>query len=140
MSVFVVDSSAAIKWFLDEEFTDCARRLLDSSHRLHGPELLHLEVDNLACKRMRRGEIDERGARSIREGIRQMPIEIHTNHAIAEPAFELALKTGRSLYDCIFLALAPSVDGTLVTADRRLIDGIQTTTWKKHVTWLGDLA
>lgn len=38
-----------------------------------------------------------------------------------KPAFQLSLRTGASVYDCLYVALAASEDCPLVTADRRLI-------------------
>lgn len=39
-------------------------------------------------------------------------------------ALELALMLGLPVYDCIYLALAERLDGTLITADKRFLDAL----------------
>ncbi len=57
MTRFVVDASAAIKWFLPEIHSTAALRLLDPSLELHAPDLLFPEVGNALWKLVKRGEI-----------------------------------------------------------------------------------
>jgi predicted nucleic acid-binding protein len=46
VTVFVVDASVVLKWFLPEIHSDVARRLLDTTHQYVAPDLLFPEVGN----------------------------------------------------------------------------------------------
>jgi predicted nucleic acid-binding protein len=46
LSLYVVDASAGIKWFVPEIDSDAALRLQDPAHQLHVPSLFDVEVAN----------------------------------------------------------------------------------------------
>jgi predicted nucleic acid-binding protein len=50
-SVFVVNASVVIKWFVPEIYSDRARRLLAATHQYLSPDLLFPEVGNAIWKR-----------------------------------------------------------------------------------------
>ena len=54
MSLFVVDASVAIKWFLPEIHSDAALPLLAHKHLLHAPDLIFSEFGNVLWKRVRK--------------------------------------------------------------------------------------
>ena len=136
MSSFVVDASVAAKWLFEEAHTEEALRLLDGRNRLHAPDFLLIEVDNIICKRIRRGKIGEDGGREARAGLRRFPVQHHASQGLLDPAYEIANRTRRSLYDCLYLALAVMLDMRMVTADRRLYDGLADGPFAKHVMWV----
>ena len=119
MSLYVVDSSVAAKWFFPEPHSDKALELLDDRHELHAPDLLLMEVDSVVCKRIRTREITVRIGREIRAAVRQTPMRLHPSESLLEPAFELAVASRQSVYDCVFLALAVLLRARMVTADQR---------------------
>jgi len=47
VSVFVVDASVVIKWFVPEIHSEAARRLLAKAHQYLSPDLLFPEVGNV---------------------------------------------------------------------------------------------
>jgi predicted nucleic acid-binding protein len=47
MSLFVVDASVGVKWFVPEVHSDAARRLQDPVHQLHVPTLFDVEIGNI---------------------------------------------------------------------------------------------
>jgi predicted nucleic acid-binding protein len=57
---------------------------------------------------------------------------------LLEPAFDIALVTGRTLYDSIYLALATAMDCKLVTADQKFYNAIQNTPFASSVLWVAD--
>ena len=138
MSRFVVDASVAAKWFFEESHTVESSALLSTSHELHGPDLMLLEVDNVVCKRLRRGEVSRENAEVVRVALRRMPVRLHTSRELLDAAFEIAAGTGRSLYDCIYLALAVALDARMVTADRRFYEGIRSTHFATSAVWIAD--
>ena len=54
------------------------------------------------------------------------------------PAFEIALTTGRTVYDCHYLALAASLGCRLMTADQRLYNALQGGPFAADVLWVAD--
>lgn len=138
MSVLVVDASVAAKWFFNEVHSADALQYLTADNQLHAPDFILLELDNLVCKRFRRSEITESEARDLREAFRTLPFELHPILNIADGGFELAIQTGRSLYDCLYVALAIAIDATVVTADRRLFDALEGRDLGPYVTWVAN--
>ncbi len=139
MSVFVVDACVAAKWVFPESHTENSLRLLADRNRLHAPDFLFAELDNVVCKRIRRGEINRVEGNRVREALRRFPIQTHSFLPLLDPGVEIAVRSGRSLYDCLYVALAVLLDGRMVTADRRLHDGLTAGPFSKHVLWVEEL-
>ncbi len=139
MSVFVVDASVVAKWFFPESHTENSLRLLADRNRLHAPDFLFAELDNVVCKRIRRGEINRVEGDRIREALRRFPIQTHSFLALLDPGYEIAVRSGRSVYDCLYVALAVLLDGKMVTADRRLHDGLAAGPLSKNLLWIEEL-
>jgi predicted nucleic acid-binding protein len=139
MSVFVVDASVAAKWVFPESYTESSLRLLADRNRLHATDFLFAELDNVVCKRIRRGEINRTEGNRVREALRRFPIQTHSFLPLLDPGYELAVRSGRSLYDCLYVALAILLDGKMVTADRRLYKGLAAGPLSKILLWIEDL-
>ena len=139
MKVFVVDASVAAKWFLEEEHTAAALRLLEVADFLHAPELFSLELDHVLCKKVRRGELTQELGEEIREALDQFPIQMFPSDWLRDLAFVIAGATGRALYDCPYLALAVLVGAPLVTADRKLYDALAQGPLAPYLCWVEDI-
>ncbi len=120
MSVWVVDCSVALKWYVPEQHSQSASRLLDGQQELHAPDLLLPEFGNCLWKKCRLGELPETESRSILPALGKVPIRIHSSEVLLEAALELALHTARTVYDSLYIALAMLLDCPFVTADQRL--------------------
>ena len=140
MSVYVVDASVAAKWFLDEPHSDAALAVLSDRNQLHAPDFFLMEIDSVLCKWIRRGEITEAEGSRIRTTLREFPVQRHNFLPLLDPAYAMANHTGRSLYDCLYVALAVLLGGQVVTADRRLYDGLARSEFSEHVVWVEDAA
>lgn len=57
MTQYVVDASVVIKWFVPENYSEYADRLLNNSYNLLVPDLLIAEVCNILWKKVRLGQI-----------------------------------------------------------------------------------
>ena len=68
-----------------------------------------------------------------------MPIQSYPSTALRERAFELALETKSSIYDCLYLALAEVLDGRMVTADRKFFQSLQDSPLRDRMLWVEDL-
>ena len=120
MSVFVVDASVVVKWFVPEIHSDAARRLLTSPHEYFAPDLLFAEAANTIWKKIRRGELSiEDGPRLVAD-IGRVAVESVPCRALAEDAYALANASGQTVYDALYVALAVRLDTRLITADSRL--------------------
>jgi predicted nucleic acid-binding protein len=135
----VVDASVAVKWFVPEEHSAEAIQLLDVGFRRHIPVLLHSEVGQTIWKKVhQRKEIEAGDGRLILRGLMVAAIELHAVTPLLEPAFDIALTTGRTVYDSIYLALAVALGCKLVTADQKLYDALRGGPFNDDVLWVAD--
>lgn len=65
-----------------------------------------------------------------------IPVSRHTDGPLIKAAFELAEKTGRTVYDSLYLALANKLGGQVVTADDRFVNALSATPWAKMIVAL----
>lgn len=138
--IVVVDASVAAKWFFTgEEHSEAALNLLDNPFELHAPEFFFLEVDSILSKRTRRRELSEIEAFEIHDEVRSIPIQFYPTLALQERAFEMALETGRSIYDCVYLTLSELLEGRMVTADRKFFQALDGGPLSSLVLWIEDL-
>jgi hypothetical protein len=135
----IVDASVAVQWFLPERNSEAAVRLRGKEYQLFAPNLLFLEINNVLLKHVRRKEISRATAGRIRAAIAHSPILVHSDRMLLDPAYALADQTGCSLYDALYLALAVNLHGQLVTADRRLYNGLASSLYSKYILWVEDL-
>ena len=139
MNIRIVDASVAAKWFAEEQFADDARRLISENNQLHVPDFFLLEMDNVLVKWIRRGLITEPEGMDVRSILRQLPIYTHPTGELRDFAYSIANQTGRSFYDCTYLALTILLDGQMVTADRRFYDALSTGPFTKHLLWVENI-
>ncbi len=137
MKSIVVDASVAAKWFLPEPQAEIALNLLDGKHNLMAPDLFQIEFGNIVWKCHQRNLLS---ADELTEIVRQfllLPVEIYASESFVSFAVELAVTTGRTVYDSLYLALAIKQDAVFVTADERFANAIKTGPFAKHVRLLG---
>ncbi|HUY87854.1 MAG TPA: type II toxin-antitoxin system VapC family toxin [Pirellulales bacterium] len=139
MSLYIVDASVGVKWFVPEVDSDAAQRLQNPVHQLHVPSLFDVEVANTIWKKLRRGELSSATANSIVAQLPSIPVARHADAPILKAAFELAEKTGRTVYDSLYLALAENLAGQLVTADDRFVNALSGTPWAPLMMALGQV-
>jgi len=137
MKPCVVDASVVAAAFFQEDFADQARALLLSGREMLAPDLACAELANVIWKRFTRGEIDQDEAGKLLADFLRLGLDITPSGDLAEPALQLALATGRTVYDCLYLALAVRTDTALFTADKRLVNALADTPLAKHIAWIG---
>jgi predicted nucleic acid-binding protein len=135
---YVVDASVVIKWFVPEILEAEAKRWLDPSNVFYAPDLLLPECGNILWKKARLKEITEAEASKIAGALMSAPISLSSSLDLMPDALTLALTTGRTVYDCMYLASAIKHGCQLVTADRKFYNAIQLTTRKTYVVWVAD--
>jgi predicted nucleic acid-binding protein len=139
MTPDVVDSSVVIKWFVPEVLSAEAIRLRDSGRPLHAPDFLDVEVTNIAWKKIRRGVMSRTDGDFIISQLPFLPLIRHPTGPLVPVAFDLADRTARTVYDCLYLALAVQLGGQMVTADERLVNALASTPWAGNILRLQDV-
>jgi predicted nucleic acid-binding protein len=140
MTIYVVDSSVAIKWYVPEIHKAAADRVLASGAALHAPDFLDVEMAAILWKKLRRGELTRLDADDILSDLAGITaLARHMSSPLVVRAFDLANQTGRTVYDSLYLSLAVQLSGQLVTADDRLANAIATTPWAAHILKLQDV-
>lgn len=139
MSLFVVDASVAIKWFLPENHSEAALRLLTQPHTLHAPDLIFSEFGNVLWKRVRRNEISKKEADAILEGLRTLNLQVQPSQALIPLALEIACGENRTVYDSLYLAAAIALQSPLITADARFFRALIKGPFSAHLLWVEDI-
>jgi predicted nucleic acid-binding protein len=139
LSRYTIDASIAIKWFIPEEGSDSALRLL--AEDLLCPDLLFPEVGNILWKKMRRGEIHEDKGQAVLNVLSRGQMEVHASSSsqLLGSTLAIANETGLTFYDALYVSLAVLEGPPLVTADRKLVRKLEKTRFATHVVWVGDL-
>jgi len=137
---YVVDASVAAKWYFPEPLSERADALLEQRSEILAPDVLLIEIAQLAWKRARRGEIGEANADRIVAELRKVPFELKPTADLVTAALPLALHRGFTLTDAFYIALAVQAGCPLVTADRRLYDALRAGSLAENALWLGDFS
>jgi len=139
VSRYVVDASVAIKLFVPEIHSEDAIRVRHSHYRLHVPALITLELGNVLAKKIRRGELTRAEGDVILRELKHLPLQRHADERLFPAAYQLALDTQRSVYDCLYLALAEAIDGVMITADHKFYSSLTGSSYGRRVLWVEDL-
>jgi predicted nucleic acid-binding protein len=137
LSLYVVDANVVAKWFVPERLSEEAVRLLDERHELASPDLLWPELGSLLWKKARAGELTRQQAARIVQALDQVPMTVFPSRLVLEGALEIALGTGRSVHDSVYVALAVALECPLVTADERLVNALKGGSLASYVRWVG---
>jgi predicted nucleic acid-binding protein len=139
VSLFVVDASVAIKWFLPEIHSDAALRLLAGEHALHAPDLIFSEFGNVLWKRVRKREISKAEASATIEALLSVPLRVQSSQALIPLALEIACSENRTVYDSLYLAAAIVHQFPVVTADAKLYRALRRGPFSAHLLWIEDV-
>lgn len=118
---YVLDASVLASYLLRGPAGEGWKRLSAAGVRPAAPDWAYIEISSALWKAVRKG-LDADEAVGLLTQLRRLAIDWHPAEPLVPRAFSLAVKTGCTPYDGIYLALAFTLNGTLVTADRKLID------------------
>ena len=136
----VVDASVALKWALTESDSEAARYLVNRRVQMAAPGLLRAETANALWKRVHRNELTLAQALLCWDALVKVPMDLHPIEGLAQRALEHAASTERTVYDCLYLALAEELGVCLVTADERFRNALLGTPGVPRVLLLGEAA
>jgi predicted nucleic acid-binding protein len=140
LSAIVVDASVGVKWFVPEVHAAEARQWRNGPDELHAPALFFdLEIANILWKKVGRAEITRADAYLILGQLPVLPVTRHPEYPLLASAFDLANRTQRTVYDCVYLALAVQLSGRMVTADQKLCNSLAGTPWASNICWVANL-
>ena len=120
MKVAVVDASVAIKWVVEEEFSDQAGTLLTGT-TLCAPAHWQAETVNAIWGRVHRGKLSAADGRERASTLISAPVEAVPLAGLLDQAFHLAVALRLTVYDSLYVALAKVRSIPLVSDDRRLL-------------------
>ena len=122
----IVDASVVVKWFVLEDGHEQARSLLLADEPLLAADLLAVEVANALWAKVRRQELGQaqavRAIAAVGEGGEP---HLRPSAPLLSAAFELATVLEHPVYDCLYIALARSMDDRLWTADGTLARAVR---------------
>jgi predicted nucleic acid-binding protein len=139
MSSLVIDASVAIKWFLPEQYSIHAHRLLESTHELIAPDLIVPECGNVLWKKWLRQELEAEVIPALLSDLCRMNLRIVPSFSLIDESSRISVTHRRSFYDSIYLALAVSCDSRMVTADEKLCNALKGTLLAERVVMIGEL-
>lgn len=118
----VIDCSAAIPWFLDDEASAWSESLLDALPRysLHVPALWHLEFANVLLTAQRRKRVVAKDARGLLARASRLPLVTDGRVVPLVEISDLAESHGITTYDAAYLELAMRLNCALATQDKAL--------------------
>lgn len=116
MTAFVIDAAVAVKFAADGA-------TIPPEHSLVAPTLLRSQALTLVYDSVRRGEIDEPGARKVLDGIRGLRIRLLGDRVLQDRAWRIAAQLDwPDTYQAEYIALTQLQADALATADRKLAD------------------
>lgn len=130
MTFVVLDASVAIKWYVREDGSDDAQKLLDSDVLFLARDLLFVEVSAALLRQHREyGQLSGADVRQAIEDILRLGIETVSSSVLLVRAVELSLALGHPVRDCFYIALAERQRIVFVTADKQLIRKTDKSEW-----------
>ncbi len=141
MSPVVVDASVAAKWFLPGESEDLAKEafaLLDQYEKNQVqfvvPDLFYAEIAGAIWKAVRLGRLTKASGERAFALLKEREFPTIPSLKLLDRAFHIATDHERTVYDCLYVALAVQTRTHLITADERLANALAA---YFPVKWLG---
>jgi predicted nucleic acid-binding protein len=137
----VIDASVAVKWVVEEEFSDAAERLLTAGTTMHVPAHWLAEATNaVTAYCVFRHLLSAEDTREKVAFLADTSIREHRLRDLSRSATDIALELGATTCDTLYLALAVELNAPFVTADRKLYERIKVDgRWLSHLCWVANI-
>lgn len=116
----VVDSSIAVKWYVQETWHEETLEIADREVDLLAPDVIVAEVTNAAWKKALRGEITHQQAVDIAAKIGSGTPGLCESSLLNEEALRIGLAINHPVHDCLYTTCDQLFEGFVVTDDQRL--------------------
>ena len=137
--VLVPDAGVGVKWFVPEPDADAAARLLDDRFELHVPADFFTEAASVFQRKVAvERTLSEAEALDAFGLLRAVPVTVHPTEGLLEAALRHGIRYRRPVYDSLYMGLAIALGGRVVTADRRLYNGVHGGPLGHLVLWVTD--
>lgn len=148
MTALVLDASVAVKWMIPSAIPSTNETLAAESlqllkHYAEGevnfivPDVFWAEIGNVMWKGARQRRWTQDLAESAASAMRDRDFFTVSSQTLLPEALKIALVHDRSVYDCLYVALAIQFKIQMVTADERLANALAA---RLPVKWLGAFA
>ena len=117
--MIVLDASSTIEWLL-QTWTGAlvAHRILSSGETLHAPHLLDVEVTQVFRRHVARGAITASRVEEALQDLLDLRVHRYPHLPFLRRVWEL--RDNLTAYDALYVALAETLDATLVTCDSKV--------------------
>jgi predicted nucleic acid-binding protein len=143
LNQFVLDASVGLKWALpstSEPLVPESLQLLQQYAKGNidflVPDIFWAEISNVLWKGFRHRRWSRSFSEQIAAEMRDQNFPTVSSLALMTDALKIALTYDRSVYDCLYLALAVQSKSQMITADERLANAVAA---YLPVKWLGAL-
>jgi predicted nucleic acid-binding protein len=143
LNQYVLDASVAAKWAVSpasESLIPESLELLQQYRKAEidflVPGIFWAEVANVFWKGCRQGRWSRATAQQIVSDMKMNSFQTISSKSLMTDALRIALAYGRSVYDCLYVALAIQAKSQMITADERLANALAA---YLPVKWLGAL-
>lgn len=131
MNLYVLDASVALKWALpsanetlSSEAIDLLRQYVKGEVDFVVPDIFWAEIGNVLWKGSRQGRWTPVFAGEVASEMQARAFRTVPCRNLLPAALTIALTYDRTLYDCLYVALAIECGSQMVTADERLANSL----------------
>jgi predicted nucleic acid-binding protein len=140
----VLDASVAVKWAIPSteetligESLQLLKRFTQGEINFIVPDVFWAEVGNVLWKGVRQRRWPQALAERAASDMRKRNFFTVSSLELLAEALRIALANDRSVYDCLYVALAIQFKTEMITADERLANALAA---RLPVKWLGAFA
>jgi len=144
LTALVLDASVAVKWAvpsaketLTVESLHLLKRYTEGEVNFIVPDVFWAEVGNVLWKGVRQRRWPQSLAERAASDMRNRDFFTVSSRELLAEALEIAFANDRSVYDCLYVALAIQFKIEMITADERLANALAA---RLPIKWLGALA
>jgi predicted nucleic acid-binding protein len=141
LTALVLDASVALKWAipsaqetLTTESLQLLQRYVAGEINFIVPDVFWAEIGNVMWKGVRQRRWPQTVAENAASAIRKRDFFTVSSLVLLPEALRIAFAHDRSVYDCLYIALAIQFKTEMITADERLANAMAA---RLPVKWLG---
>lgn len=125
---YILDSSVAFKWGLNEAESDLANRLRDEfrqgMHELLSPDILPIEIGHAFTRAERQNRLTQSQSLVLWSDIMTTPPKFIRSIPLMPRALAISSQMRVGIYDCLYVAAAELECCEMLTADEKLIKSL----------------